>query len=84
MHQISSASLAPANDDTRLGVNSRAARRHRFALELDRRGLFLSLGRVEAYCCTEPESAWLFQREPGGFDAQAWRLHLMVGRTPGG
>lgn len=56
--------------------------RRRFALELDRRGAFLRLGRVEAYVCFEPDRAWSFLRDPGGFDAQIWRLHLIVGRVP--
>jgi hypothetical protein len=58
------------------------AARSRLAVELGRRGLFLRLGRVEAYACFEPDAAWAFWREPGGFDAQAGRLHLIVGRAP--
>ena len=33
----------------------RRRRRRRFALELDRRGVFLRLGQTEAYLCAEPE-----------------------------
>jgi hypothetical protein len=58
-------------------------KRHRFSVELDRRGLFLRAGRVEAYLCTETNWAWTFHREPGGLDAQVWRLHLITGRAPG-
>ena len=61
---------------------SKPVRQGRFSVELDRRGLFLRLGRVEAYLCAEAEGAWVFYREPGGFDAQAWRLHLVVGTAP--
>jgi hypothetical protein len=57
-------------------------RRSPFSVELDRRGLFLRFGRVEAYLCTEVDGAWTFYREPGGFDAQAGRLHLVVGTPP--
>ena len=57
-------------------------RRRHFSVELDRRGLFLRLGRTEAYLCGEPEGAWYCRSEPGGVDAQAWRLHLVVGRVP--
>jgi hypothetical protein len=56
-------------------------KRRRFALELDRNGLFLTLGRTDFYLCLEPSSAWHFEREPGGFDAQAWRVHAMIGRV---
>jgi hypothetical protein len=62
----------------------RRRRRRRFALELDRRGVFLRLGQTEAYLCAEPEGAWAFAREPGALDAQAWRLHPVVGRIPAG
>jgi hypothetical protein len=57
-------------------------RERRFSAELDRRGLFLRLGRTEAYLCAEPEGAWVFEREAGGLDAQAWRLRLVVERMP--
>jgi hypothetical protein len=59
-----------------------ASRARAFSVELDRRGLFLRIGRVEAYLCTEADRAWSFCREPGGLDAQAWRLHLVVGAAP--
>ena len=59
-----------------------ASRPRRFSAELDRHGLFLRVGWVEAYLCTKADRAWSFWREPGGFDAQAWRLHLVVGRVP--
>jgi hypothetical protein len=58
------------------------ATRRAFSIEFDRRGLFVSLGRFDGYLCAEPESAWSFLREPGSFDAQVWRLHLIVSRVP--
>ncbi|HEV7264094.1 MAG TPA: hypothetical protein VGN83_04130 [Falsiroseomonas sp.] len=74
--------LAAANDtDPRRRVP--AAGRGRFGVEFDRRGVFVRFGRRELYLCTEPDSAWTFLREPGGFDAQAWRLHLIVAPVPG-
>jgi hypothetical protein len=39
-------------------------------------------GCFDAYLCTEPDTAWTFTREPGGFDAQLWRLHLIIGTLP--
>jgi hypothetical protein len=81
MHQNPSALLVASADPNLSEVAVRASR-HRFSIELDRSGLFVRLGRTEAYCCTEPERAWAFVREPGGFDAQAWRLHLIIGRIP--
>ena len=60
-----------------------APRRRAFGLEVGRSGIFLRLGRTEAYLCTEPDSAWTWLREAGGLDAQAWRLHLIVDRVPG-
>jgi hypothetical protein len=59
----------------------RARRRH-FAFELDRNGLFLSLGRTDIYVCVEASSAWTAQRSAGELDVQAWRLHLIIGRAP--
>lgn len=56
--------------------------RRRFLVEIGRRGIFVRLGRTEAYLCGEAESAWMAQREPGCLDVQAWRLHLIVGRVP--
>ncbi len=53
-----------------------------FSVELDRRGLFLRVGRIEAYLCTEADRAWSFCREPGGFDLRAWCLHLLVSKVP--
>ena len=60
----------------------KSATRSRFSAELDRRGLFLRLGRIEAYLCAEADRAWGLYREPGGFDAQAGRLHLIIGTAP--
>jgi hypothetical protein len=82
VHQTPRSSLAPADDAILGGASVRPAAR-RFAVELDRRGVFARLGRVEAYLCIEPDSAWSFLRESDGFDSQAWRLHLIVGRSPG-
>jgi hypothetical protein len=65
-------------------LRRRRRRRRRFAVELDRRGVFLRLGRTEAYLCAEPTSAWAFERGPDGLDAQAWRVHLIVGPVPAG
>jgi hypothetical protein len=62
----------------------RRRRRRRFALELDRRGVFLRLGRTEAYLCAEPTGTWAFERGPDGLDVQAWQLHLIVGPVPAG
>jgi hypothetical protein len=74
--------LAAANDDEFTGWAAPAPRRP-FGVEIGCRGLFLQLWRFDAYLCTEPEGAWSFIREPGGFDLQVWRLHLLVGRVPG-
>lgn len=63
-------------------ADPKPAKRSRFSVESGRRGLFLCLGRLEAYLCIEIEGAWNFWREPGGFDVQAGRLHLIVGRAP--
>jgi hypothetical protein len=57
-------------------------RRRRFSVELDRRGLFLRVARTELYLCAEANGAWSAYREPGGFDLQMWRLHLVVGKVP--
>ena len=54
----------------------------RYWLELDRRGLFLRLGQIEAYLCGEADGAWVFRREPDGFDVRIWRLHLTIGAVP--
>ena len=59
-----------------------ASRPSRFSVELDRRGLFLRLGRTEFYLCAEAERAWGLYREPGGFDLHLGRLHLVAGRSP--
>jgi hypothetical protein len=56
--------------------------RRSFSAEFDRRGLFLNLGQFDAYVCFEPAPAWFVRREPGDFDIQAWRLHLIVSRAP--
>ena len=82
MHHNLNALLAAAADAAPSEVWL-ASRRRRFSLELDRRGLFLRLGGVEAYLCAEPQAGWSLRREPGGLDAHAWRLHLIVGRVPG-
>jgi hypothetical protein len=74
--------LVPAAEGSCRSVEPAAWRGRRFSAELDRRGLFLRLGQVEAYLCVEEYGAWMFYREPGGFDAQAWRLHLVVGKAP--
>ncbi|WP_372617152.1 hypothetical protein [Falsiroseomonas sp.] len=74
--------LAAANDMDP-GMRVPTAGRSRFALEFGRQGIFARFGRIEMYLCTEPDSAWTFLREPGGFDAQAWRLHLIVAPVPG-
>jgi hypothetical protein len=58
------------------------ARRRRFAVELDRNGLFLSLGRTDFYLCMEPGSTWSMHRASGELEMQAWRLHLIIGRAP--
>jgi hypothetical protein len=73
--------LVAAND---LGFEPQnlPAKRRAFCIEIDRRGMFLSLGGRDAYVCAEPHSAWSFVREPGGFDTQMWRLHLIVSRAP--
>ena len=42
----------------------------------------LRLGQIEAYLCGEAEGAWVFRREPDGFDIQIWRLHLTIGAVP--
>lgn len=74
--------LIPATDGSCRSAEPTPWRGRGFSAELDRRGLFLRFGRVEAYLCFEEYGAWMFYREPGGFDAQAWRLHLVVGRAP--
>ena len=56
--------------------------RRRFSVEIDRRGVFATIGRYDAYLCLEPEAARSLQREPGSFDGQLWRLHLIVSRVP--
>jgi hypothetical protein len=58
------------------------ARRRRFALELDRNGLFLTVGRTDLYVCMEPSASWALQREAGDLELRAWRLHLILGRAP--
>jgi hypothetical protein len=67
--------LAAAADepvgDGHAWLRRRRRRRRRFALELNRRGVFVWLGRTEAYLCAEPDSTWMVQREPGALDAQA-------------
>ena len=52
------------------------------SVELDRLGLFLRLGRVEVYLCTEADRAWGCRHGPDGFDLRASRLHLVVGTVP--
>jgi hypothetical protein len=74
--------LLVAANDTGFRPAGLARRQGRFAFEVGRRGIFARLGRFEMYLCTEPDSAWVFLREPGGFDAQAWRLHLIAGPVP--
>lgn len=74
--------LAAANDDS-FAADAAPARRRRFSIEFGRRGIFVSFAGTDAYLCGEPDSAWSFIREPGGFDAHAWRLHLIVGKAPG-
>jgi hypothetical protein len=74
--------LLAASDRLDIDGSGVARPGRRFSIELDRRGLFLRLGATEAYLCREAEGAWFVQREPGGFDAQLWRLHLVVGRVP--
>jgi hypothetical protein len=73
--------LVAANDPDFEAPDREPARRS-FSVELDRRGVFITLGRWDVYLCAEPESEWQLLREPGGFDAQAWRLHLIVSRLP--
>jgi hypothetical protein len=73
--------LAAANDDHRAKWAAPAFRRP-FLVEVGHRGLFLHLWRFDAYLCAEPDAVWSFMREPGGFDVQLWRLHLIVGRVP--
>lgn len=74
--------VSAAETSCRSGEPTDSRDRRGVSAELDRRGLFLRFGRMEAYLCVESYRAWLFYREPGGFDAQAWRLHLVVGRAP--
>jgi hypothetical protein len=59
-----------------------AARRRRFVIELDRNGLFVTLGRTDLYLCVEPATEWAMQREAGELDLRAGRLHLILGRAP--
>ena len=73
--------LAAANDDD-FAMEAPPAPRRRFSIEFDRRGIFVSLGATDAYLCREPDSAWRFLRETDGFDAHAWRLHLIVAKVP--
>jgi hypothetical protein len=83
LRALPAAADAPVGDG-HAWLRRRRRRRRRFALELDRRGVFVRLGRTETYLCAEPDSAWILQREPGALDAQAWRLHLVIDRVPAG
>jgi len=56
--------------------------KRRVAAELGRRGIFVRIGRIEAYLSVEAQSGWFLEREPGGIDCQAWRLRLMAERVP--
>ena len=69
--------------DDALARRAACAARRRFAAELGGRGVFVRLGRAEAYLCLEDKVAWALRREVGCLDAQAGRLHLIVGRVPG-
>jgi hypothetical protein len=73
--------LAAATDDDVRAWDAPPSRRP-FLIEFERRGVFAQLWRFDAYLCTEPDTAWTFTREPGGFDMQVWRLHLIVGTVP--
>lgn len=76
------AALPEVEADLALAEGASQAPRRRFSIELDPKGLWLRLGRTEAYLCIEPEGAWTLMRETDGFDAQAWRLHLILGKVP--
>lgn len=65
--------LVVVNNEPGSEMRATSAKRGAFCVEVDRRGVFVSVGRRDVYLCTEPEPAWSFAREPGGFDTQMWR-----------
>jgi hypothetical protein len=69
-------------NDCRIEAREPPTRRRPFSIEIDRQGVFVCVGQFDAYFRAERDTAWYIQREPDGFDAQVWRLHLIVGRVP--
>ena len=74
--------LLVAANDSRPDPVIAPAKRRAFSVEIGRRGVFMTLGPFDAYLCTEPEKTWFAMREPDCFDAQLWRLHLILSRVP--
>ena len=52
------------------------------ALELDRQGLFLRLGRVEVYARKDRERAWFFDRSTDATEASAGHFRVTFSRAP--
>jgi len=74
--------LLIAANDSAPRTMVRPPKRRAFSVEIDRRGVFATLGPFEAYLCGESEKAWFVVREPDCLDVQLWRLHLILSRVP--
>ena len=54
----------------------------RIALELDRQGLFLRLGRVEVYARRDRERSWFLDRSAEATEASAGHFRVTLSRAP--